>query len=171
MPFVNPTTTGRGMNFTAVPEPGDAEDDEENARHHRAHEQAVDAVLRDDPRDHDDESAGGPADLAARAAERRDQESGDDRAVDPRLRRQAGGDREGHGERERDEADGDAREQIRHEGRAVVRAKGQDGLRQPCAVITPRSTSSCWVSPMTTALPASVTKTSTSVRTAIDPAR
>ena len=44
MPLVNPMTTGRGMNLTAVPVPVRPMIDEHDARHHRAHEQAVDAV-------------------------------------------------------------------------------------------------------------------------------
>ena len=50
----------------------------------------------------------GPPIWTARAAERGDQEAGDDGAVDAGLRREAGGDGERHRERQRDEADGDA---------------------------------------------------------------
>src|SRR5687767_2918910 len=45
MPLVNPITTGRGMKRGA----GEPPDDEQHARHHRAHEQSIEAVLRDDP--------------------------------------------------------------------------------------------------------------------------
>ena len=72
MPFVNPTTTGRGMNRTALPLPVSAEQDEHDAGHHRADEEAGDPVVGDDARDHHDEGAGRAADLHARAAERRD---------------------------------------------------------------------------------------------------
>ena len=75
MPLVKPTTTGRGMNRTAVPMPVEAQHDQHHAGHHRAHEQAVDAVLRDDAGDDDDEGAGRAADLHARSAERRDRGS------------------------------------------------------------------------------------------------
>ena len=44
MPLVKPTTTGRGMNFTAVPMPVTPSTHEHDARHHRAHEQAGHAV-------------------------------------------------------------------------------------------------------------------------------
>src|SRR5205814_1807217 len=91
-----------------VPHARRAEYDEQRARHHRAHEQAVDAVVRDDAGHDDDERAGRPCDLEARAAERRDEEAGDDRAVEARLRQHARRDCERHRERERDEADGDA---------------------------------------------------------------
>ena len=112
MPLVKPMTTGRGMKRTAVPSPVSAQQHQQDAGHHRAHEQAVDAVLGDDAGDDHDERAGRPADLEARAAERRDQEAGDDRAVDARLRRQAGGDGERHRQRQRDQADGDAGDQV-----------------------------------------------------------
>src|SRR6266478_4744543 len=52
--------------------PGRAEHDENDAGHQGAHEQPVDAMSRDDARDDHDERAGRPADLEARAAERRD---------------------------------------------------------------------------------------------------
>ena len=74
MPLVKPSTTGRGMNRTAAPEAGDAHDDEQHAGHHGAHEQAVNAVLGDDCRDHHDERAGRTADL--RRAIRRAPKSG-----------------------------------------------------------------------------------------------
>ena len=83
MPLVKPTTTGRGMKLHRGAQAGRAQDDEHDAGHHRAHEQAVDAVGRDDAGDDDDEGAGRPADLEPRAAERRDEEAGDDRAVEP----------------------------------------------------------------------------------------
>ena len=75
-----------------------------------------DAVLGDDAGDHDDERAGGAADLDARSAERRDEEAGDDRAVDAGLRREARGDGECHRERQRDEADRDPGDEILPEG-------------------------------------------------------
>ena len=64
------------------------------------------------PDDDDDERAGRAADLHVRAAERRDDEAGDDRAVDAGLRRHARRDRERHRQRQRDQADGDAGDQI-----------------------------------------------------------
>ena len=56
---------------------------------------------------------GGTADLCFRAAERRDEEAGDDGAIDSGLRGNAGGDGEGHRERQRDEAHRYARDHIR----------------------------------------------------------
>ena len=68
---------------------GRAEHDEDDAGHHRAHEQAVEAVGGDDAGDDDDERARRTADLKTGSAERRNQEPGDDGAVDAGLRRHA----------------------------------------------------------------------------------
>ncbi len=89
-----------------------AHDDEKDSSHHRAHEQAVDAVSGDDAGDYDYEGAGRSADLGLRSAERGDQKAGDDGAVDSGLRREAGGDGEGHGQRQRHQAYGDSGNQI-----------------------------------------------------------
>ena len=59
---------------------------------------------------------GRPADLDARSAERRDDEAGDDRAVDAGLGREAGGDRKRHRERQRDQSDGEPGDEIVPEG-------------------------------------------------------
>ncbi len=83
------------------------------------------------PGDDDDEGTGRAADLDARSAERRDDEAGDDRAVDAGLRREARGDGEGHGERQRDQPDGDPGDEIVAEGGAVVIPQRENRLRQP----------------------------------------
>ena len=75
----------------------------------RGDDQPVDAELLDDAVDDDDERARRAADLDARAAERRDDEAGDDRGVEAAIGRDAAGDRECDGQRERDDADDDAR--------------------------------------------------------------
>ena len=62
--------------------------------------------------DDDDESAGRPADLHPRAAQRRDQEAGDDRRNQPLARAGAAGDAERHGERQRDDGDGEAGDEV-----------------------------------------------------------
>ena len=80
---------------------GEAHDDQHHACHHGAEEQSLHAVLDDDSVDDHDEGAGGAADLRARAAQQRDEESGDDRAVDAGLRSHSAGDGKGHGERQR----------------------------------------------------------------------
>src|SRR3954447_7358468 len=70
-------------------EPGEAHDDQEYAGHDGAHEESIDAVSGDNARDYDDEGAGGATDLSLRAAQGGDEKSGDDRAVDSCLRREA----------------------------------------------------------------------------------
>ena len=54
---------------------GDAHDHQQNAGHHGAHEEAIDAVKRDDAGDDHDEGAGGSANLRFGAAQRRRSES------------------------------------------------------------------------------------------------
>ena len=112
MPLVNPMTTMRGMKRTAAPRPVRPMSEQNDAGHERDHGQAAHAEAGDDAGDDDDEGAGGSADLGAGAAEGGDEESGDDGGVKAGLRRNAGGDAEGHGEGESDEADGDAGEQV-----------------------------------------------------------
>ena len=104
MPFVKPMTTGRGMNWTAVPMPVRPMITSSTPAIIVHMNRPSTPYLRDDARHDDDERAGRPADLHVRAAERRDEEAGDDRAVDAGLRRHAGGDRERHRQRQRDAA-------------------------------------------------------------------
>ena len=72
-------------------------------------------MLGDDAGHDHDEGAGRAADLTFGAAERRDEEAGDDRAVDPGLRRHAGRDGERHRQRQRDQADGHPGDQVGEE--------------------------------------------------------
>src|ERR1043166_2696310 len=109
-----------GKIFDGRAHAGDAENDQENAGHHGAEEEPFDAVFGDDARDNDHEGAGGTADLRLGAAERGDNEAGDDGAVEAGLRRNTGGDGESHGERQSNEADGDARGQIMQKFLPVV---------------------------------------------------
>jgi hypothetical protein len=72
------------------------------------------------------------ANLESRSAQRRDQEAGDDRAVDAGLRRQPGRDRKRHRQRKRDETDGQARDQVSQKNAGVVAGRErQDRSRQP----------------------------------------
>ena len=57
IPLVKPITTGRGINFTADAHARRAQHDQQNPRHHRAHEQAVDPVHGNDSRDDHHEGA------------------------------------------------------------------------------------------------------------------
>ena len=127
IPLVKPITTGRGMYFTAVPEAGQPQQNEHDAGHQRAHEQPVDAVGRDDAGDHDHERAGGAADLRSGAAQCRDDEAGDDGAIDAVLRREAGGNGEGHGQGQGDQADRDP-------GDEIVPRNAAGGIAPPQAV-------------------------------------
>ena len=81
--------------------------------HERRDGEAGHAVPLDDGVDDDHERAGGPADLHTRAAERGNQEAGDDGGVDALRRRHAARDTERDRERQRDDADD-------HSGRQVV---------------------------------------------------
>ena len=110
---------------------GRAQHDEQDARHHGAHEQPVEAVGRHDARDDDHEGTGRAADLESRSAERGDEKAGDDGAVDSRLRLDARRDGECHRQRQRDEPDGDARDDVGNEGAARVAFEEDHRLRQP----------------------------------------
>jgi hypothetical protein len=125
-----PDDHGARNEFDGSAETGGAHDDQEYSRHHRAHEQAIDAVGGDDARDYDHEGAGRAANLRFRSAQSGDQEAGDDSAVDASLRCQSGGDGEGHGKRQGDQADGNSGDQVEKEFVAVVLAEAKDGLRK-----------------------------------------
>ena len=128
MPLVKPVMTGNGMNLIAPPSRARPKPIEHHAAHQRRDHQAVDAVLLDDAVDDHDERAGRPADLHPRAAERRDQEAGDDGRVEAAIRRDPARDGERDGERQRHDADDDARGHIGGELRAVVRLQCRDEL-------------------------------------------
>ncbi len=117
--------------FDGEAEAGDTEQDEDHAGHEGADDEAVRTVAGEDAEDDDDECAGGAADLAARSAEGGDGEAGDDGGVEAGLGRRAGGDGEGHGERQGDEADGDAGDEVGGELARVVVAHGEDGFGEP----------------------------------------
>ena len=80
------------------------------------------AKAGNDAGDDDDESAGGAADLGARAAEGRDEEAGYDGGIESGLGSNSGGDAEGHGERQSHESDSDAGEKVVHEHLPAVLA-------------------------------------------------
>src|SRR5262245_32211288 len=67
----------------------DTENDEKPARHHGAEEKTFDPVFADDASDNYNEGSRGATDLRFGAAKGRDDESGDDRAVETVLRREA----------------------------------------------------------------------------------
>ena len=88
-------------------------------------------MKRDDAGDDHDESAGGAANLRLGAAEQRNQETGDDSAVDTGLRGQSGGDGKSHGQRQGDQAHRDAGNEIVKKFVGVVVPQTKDRLREP----------------------------------------
>ncbi len=101
MPFVNPMVTGRGMYLTAAPRPVNPHNEQQNASHDPHQRETGGSEPGNDAGHDDDNSASGPADLGARTAQGRDEEAGDDGSVKPGLRRDAGSNGEGHGQRQR----------------------------------------------------------------------
>ena len=119
-----------GDEFDGGAEAGESHGDEDCAGHEGDEGEAVHAEAGDDAGDDDDECAGGAADLGAGAAEGGDEESGDDGGVEAGLGSDSAGDAEGHGEGQRDEADGEASDEVVHEIGGLVVAEGQERLGQ-----------------------------------------
>src|SRR5207244_2516456 len=89
-----------------------AEGDEDEAGHERRDDEPVDAVLLHDSRHDHHERARRPPDLDARAAQQRDEETGDDGGIESALGTEPARDRERNRERQRDDADDDAGDQV-----------------------------------------------------------
>ena len=113
---------------------GGAQHNEDGARHDGAHVQAVNAMHGDDPRDHDDESAGGSANLSLRSAQRGDQKAGDHGAVDAGLGRESRCDGKGHGQRQSHQPDRDSCDDVFQKLVQTVVTETNDGLGQPTVV-------------------------------------
>ena len=113
---------------------GHSQHHQQNARHHSAHEQPVHPVHRDDAGHHHHKRSGRPSDLRLRSAQQGNQKSGNHGAVDARLRRQAGSNGEGHGQRQRDQTDRDAGNDVMQKFCEAVFAQAQNRLRQPAVV-------------------------------------
>src|SRR5438105_4601195 len=64
---------------------GDSQKNKQDAGHDSARKQAVYSIFGDDSGNHDNESAGGAANLSFRPAQRGDEKSGDNGAVNARL--------------------------------------------------------------------------------------
>ena len=115
---------------------GDQHDDPgEHAHHgHRGH-----AVRGHDRGEHDDHRAGRPRHLDVRPAEHRSDDAGDDRRDQPGRCARTGGDAESEGERQRDDSDGEPRQQVPapRRGRSIGSpgrwAEGR-GRTRPCRV-------------------------------------
>ena len=84
IPLVKPMTTGPRNKFHRGAHASRAQNYQDRARHHGAHVQPVNAVYGDDPRYHDYERAGGPANLSLRSAQCGDQKARHHRAVNAR---------------------------------------------------------------------------------------
>src|SRR5206468_3351077 len=108
--------------------PEQSHGDQDEAGQQRRDHQSIDAVLQHDARHDDHERAGGPADLHAGAAEQRDEKARDDGGVEPALRAEPARDRERDGQRQRDDADDDAGNQVPGELLPVVVLEGGDQL-------------------------------------------
>ena len=93
---------------------------QQRAGQHGRDQQIRQAVALHDAVDDDDEGTGGPADLHAGAAQRRDQDAGDDGREDALLGLDARRDRKRHGQWQRDDADSDAGAEVGDEAGAVV---------------------------------------------------
>ena len=82
-------------------EPHQAGGDQQHARHQSREDDAVNPVTLDRQRNQHDERAGGTADLKPAATEQRDKESAYDGGGQAAIRRDAGGDGDGHRQRQR----------------------------------------------------------------------
>ena len=104
--------------------------DQDHAGQHGREQQPVQAVLGHGGGDEHDERAGRPADLEAAPAQRGDQEPAHDGGVETAIRRDAGGDGEGHGQWQRYDGDRKPRDYVGLQvGEAVAFAQHGHQLR------------------------------------------
>jgi len=103
--------------------------EQQHARQRSGDQQVGQPVALHDAVDDDDEGARRAADLHLRAAQRRDEEAGDDRGDDALLGLDAAGDGEGHRQRQGDHADGQAGGDVGAQLRAAVAAHGVEQAR------------------------------------------
>jgi hypothetical protein len=80
--------------------------------HQPGRHQSAEAVLFGNGMEDHDEGGGRPGDTEPGTAGQRDQQAGDNRGIQPILRRDAAANRQSHGQRHRDDADRDRRQQI-----------------------------------------------------------
>ena len=133
MPTVKPSITGSGTSAMKRPALTKPAGDEDDPGEQRREQQSVEAELRDDARDDDDECAGRTADLDPASAQQRNEEAADDRGDQPRFRRRSRRDRDRNAERQRDERDRDARHRVAEEQapRIVFQRRQELGLHPP----------------------------------------
>ena len=107
--------------FDVSAEPEKPGHHQQQAGDQRREHEAVIAVPVHGERDQRDEGGRRPADLEAAAAQKRDQESADDRRIEPAFRRDAGTDRNRHRQRQGDDGDGQPRKGVGAQiGKAVA---------------------------------------------------
>ena len=104
----------------------ESHDDENEAGHHGAHEEAIDAVNGNDAGDYNYEGTGGPADLRSRSTQRGDQKASNDGTVNSGLRRKARGNRKSHGQRQGHQTNRDSGNQIAQKFIQAVMAQAED---------------------------------------------
>ena len=123
-----------GNVFDRAAQSGGAQKNQEDAGDAGAHEEAVNPVPGDDAGNHHDKRARRAANLHPRSAQRGDQEPGNHRAVESGLRRHSGSDGERHGQRQGNQPNGHARDQVRDEILSRITLQGQNGFWEPlCA--------------------------------------
>jgi hypothetical protein len=113
---------------------GRTQDNEDGSRHDGTHVQAVNTVRGNNPGNHDDEGAGGPANLSLGSAEGGDQEAGYHGAVNAGLRSEARCNRKCHCQRQGNQPDRNSGDEVFKEFVQTVIAQTDYGLRQPTVV-------------------------------------
>ena len=121
---------GAGDEADQFAEAQNAHDDQQDAGHDSRHHKALQAGIGDDARDDGRERCGRSRDLDFAAAERGDQEAGDDGGVQALFRADAGRQRQRDGERQRDDRYDDARDDVRRQilGGIVFQARPEHGF-------------------------------------------
>jgi len=118
-----PHDHGARNEFHGRAETSHTEQYEDDPRHDRAHIQAIESVASDDAEYDHNKCACGPTYLSAGPAQNRNQESGNDCAIQARLVRETRGNRKGHRQRQRNKADSDSSQNIGEKFPAVVAAQ------------------------------------------------
>ncbi len=108
-----------------------AQDDQHHPGHHRADQQPIEAIARQDAKDDDDKRPSRPADLIPRSAQSGDCEPRDNCGIQAGFRWRSSGDGKGHCQRQRHQAHCDSRKKIGAELLRRVVTQREDGFRRP----------------------------------------
>lgn len=111
-----------GHQLDEAAEARQAHEQQDHAGHGAGGEQTAEAEALGDGQQHHHECSRRPRNVDARAARERDQGAGHDGRIEPLLGRDAAGDGQGHGERQGDDADGDAGGEVTDEIAPAVAA-------------------------------------------------